>query len=50
METLKKEANKLQKQLDEANIVKSQAERQQEELKSRYINTKVSNEEESERH
>ena len=50
VETLKKEAGKLQRQLDDANIEKVQAEKLQEELKHRYINTKVSNEEESERH
>ena len=50
VETLKKEANKLQKQLEEASSEKNQAERVQEELKQKYITTKVSNEEESERH
>ncbi|CDW82404.1 rna 3-terminal phosphate cyclase [Stylonychia lemnae] len=50
VETLKKESNKLQRQLDEANQEKAQAERLQEELKHKYINTKVCNEEESEKH
>lgn len=50
VENLKKEAMKLQKQLDEANHERAQAERLQEDLKNKYISTKVSNEEESERH
>eukprot|EP00347_Sterkiella_histriomuscorum_P009638 403340443 len=50
VENLKNEAQKLQKELDQANLEKIQAERLQDELKHKYINTKVLNEEESERH
>jgi hypothetical protein len=40
----------LAKELDEANKEKNQAERIQEELKMKYISTKVNNEEESKKH
>ena len=38
------------KELDEANREKAQAEKIQEELKMKYISTKVNNDEESKRH
>ena len=50
VEGLKKEASKLAKELDEANREKNQAEKIQEELKMKYISTKVNNDEESKKH
>lgn len=48
--TLRQEANKYQKQLEEVLEEKAKAERLQEELKDKFIATKVANDQESERH
>lgn len=48
--TLRQEASKYQKQLDEVLEDRAKAERMQVELKQKFIQTKVANDEESERH
>jgi predicted Holliday junction resolvase-like endonuclease len=48
--TLKQEATKYQRQLEEALEEKAKAERLQEELKEKFIATKVANDQETERH
>jgi chromosome segregation ATPase len=48
--TLKQEASKYQRQLEEALEEKAKAERLQEELKEKFIATKVANDQETERH
>ena len=48
--TLRQEASKYQRQLEEALEEKAKAERLQEELKEKFIATKVANDQESERH
>lgn len=50
VDNLKKEACRLQKNLEDSNNEKMQAERVQEELKQKYITAKANNEDESERH
>ena len=49
MENLRREANTLQKNLDEATAEKKQAEKVQRELKSKFIASKTANEKENER-
>ena len=48
--TLKQEASKYQRQLEEALEEKAKAVRLQEELKEKFIATKVANDQETERH
>ena len=49
VDTLRKEASTLQKQMDEANADKLQADKVQKELKVKYIASKTQNEKENER-
>ena len=49
VENLRREANTLQKNLDEATAEKKQAEKVQRELKSKFIASKTANEKENER-
>ena len=49
VDTLRKEAGTLQKQMDVANGEKVQAEKTQRELKTKYISSKTQNEKENER-
>ena len=50
MNTLRQDAIKYQRQLEEAIEERTKAERLQDELKQKFIATKVANDEESEKH